>query len=262
MRTHLIRTLAVIAVIALLVVIGVYAITETDWGREQVRVRLESASQSNSHGVVRIGLISGNLVKGFTVHNLSVTDSSGAPFLTVDSLTTSYGLNNLRKKHIELDDLSLFHPVVVIDRPPGGKWNWDRIFPRDTITPLGLRKTGWGTWVRFTNLTVIDGDLTVRSPWAVNGKLHGSAAARALEIALSEDGRYNLKKVPGGYQKTSTFHSIQAKLPLLRFEDPAYKTRFADVAYGRTLAEPFKPPTVEVHSLIGKFWFTNDSLWW
>src|SRR6266851_5619641 len=127
MRTHLIRTLAVIAVIALLVVIGVYAITETDWGREQVRVRLESAIQSNSHGVVRIGRISGNLLKGFTVHNLSVTDSSGAPFLTVDSLTTSYGLSNLRKKHIELNDLSLFHPVVMLDRPPGGKWNWDRI---------------------------------------------------------------------------------------------------------------------------------------
>ncbi len=262
MRTHLIRTLAVIAVIALLIVIGVYAITETDWGREQVRVRLQSAIQSNSHGVVRIGRISGNLLKGFTVHNLSVTDSSGAPFLTVDSLTTSYGLNNLRKKHIEFDDLTLFHPIVLLDRLPGGKWNWDRIFPRDTLTAAGRQKTGWGTWVRFTNLTIIDGDVTVHSPWAVNGKLHGSAAARALEIALSDDGRYNLKKVPGGYQKISTFHSIQAKVPLLRFEDPAYKTRFADVAFVRMLAEPFKPPTVAVNSLVGKFWFTNDSVWW
>ena len=116
MRTHLIRTLAVIAVIALLIVIGVYAITETDWGRERVRVRLQSAIQSNSHGVVRIGRISGNLLKGFTVHNLSVTDSSGAPFLTVDSLTTTYGLNNLRKKHIELDDLSLPHNVAIVSQ--------------------------------------------------------------------------------------------------------------------------------------------------
>ena len=262
MRKHLIRTLAVITVIALLIVIGVYAITETDWGREQVRGRLQSAIQSNSHGVVRIGRISGNLLKGFTVHNLSVTDSSGAPFLTVDSLTTSYGLDNLRKKHIELDDLTLFHPIVVLDRPPGGKWNWDRIVPRDTITPAGRRKTGWGTWVRFTNLTIIDGDVTARSPWAVNGKLHGSAAARALEIALSNDGRYNLRKVEGGYQKISSFHNIQAKVPLLRFEDPAYKTRFADVAFARMLAEPFKPPTIAVSSLTGKFWFTTDSLWW
>jgi translocation and assembly module TamB len=262
MRKHLIRSLAVIAAIALVVLIAVYAVTETDWGHEQVRRRLQDAVQNNSHGIVRIGRISGNLLKGFTVHDLSVTDSSGAPLVTVDSLTTSYGLNTLRKKHIEFDDLTLFHPVVVLDRKPGGKWNWDRIFPRDTITPAGRRKTGWGTWVRFTNLTIIDGDLTARSPWAVANKFKGAAAAAALKKALSDQGRLRIEKVPGGYQKVSSFHTIQAKVPLLRFEDPAYKTRFADVAFARMLAEPFKPPAVAINSLVGKFWFTSDSVWW
>ena len=260
MQKHLIRSLAVIAAIGLLVLIAVYAVTETDWGHEQVRRRLQDVVQNNSHGIVRIGRISGNLLKGFTVHDLSVTDS--APLVVVDSLTTSYGLNTLRKKHIEFDDLTLFHPVVVLDRKPGGKWNWDRIFPRDTITPLGLRKTGWGTWVRFTNLTIIDGDLTARSPWAAANKFKGAAAAAVLKKALSDQGRLRLEKVPGGYQKVSSFHTIQAKVPLLRFEDPAYKTRFADVAFARMLAEPFKPPAVAINSLVGKFWFTSDSVWW
>ena len=262
MQKHLIRSLAVIAGIALLLLIGVYAITETDWGREQVRRRVQDAIQNSSHGIVRIGRVSGNLLKGFTVHDLSVTDSSGAPFIAVDSLTTSYGLNTLRRKHIEFDDLTLFHPVIMLDRQPGGKWNWDRIFPRDTITPLGLRKTGWGTWVRFTNMTVVDGDVTVRSPWSVANKFKGAAAAAALKKALSDQGRLRIEKVPGGYQKVSSFHSIQAKLPFLRFEDPAYKTRFADVAFARMLAEPFKPPTAAISSLVGKFWFTSDSVWW
>ena len=259
---HLIRTLAVIAAIALLVMIAIYAITETDWGHEQVRVRLQAALQNSSHGIVRIGRISGNLLKGFTVHDISVTDSAGAPLVKADSLTTSYGINNLRTKHIEFDDLTLFHPVVVLDRKPGEKWNWDRIFPRDSVTSGGVRKTSWGTWVRFTNLTIIDGDLTVRSPWAVAEKFRGAAAAEALKKALSDQGRYNLVKVPGGYQKISSFHSIQAKVPQLRFEDPAYKTRFADVAFARMLAEPFKPPTVAISSLTGKFYFTSDSVWW
>ena len=263
MRKHLIRTLAVIAVVALLVLIAVYAITETGWGHEQVRRRLQDALENNSHGIVRIGRISGNLLKGFTVHDISVTDSTGAPLVKADSLTTSYGLNNLRNKHIDFDHLTLFHPVVVLDRKPGGKWNWDRILPHDTVTPAGRRKTGWGTWVRFTNLTIIDGDLTVRSPWAVDEKkFTGAAAAEALKKALSDQGRYNLVKVPGGYQKISSFHSIQAKVPHLRFEDPAFKTRFADVAFARMLAEPFKPPTVAISSLVGKFYFTTDSVWW
>ena len=127
MRKHLIRTLAVITGIVLLLMIAIYAITVTDWGHEQVRRRLQAALENSSHGVVRIGRISGNLLKGFTVHDVSVTDSSGAPFVKVDSLTTSYGINNLRTKHIEFDDLTLFHPVIILDRKPGERWNWDRI---------------------------------------------------------------------------------------------------------------------------------------
>ena len=36
--------------------------------------------------------------------------------------------------------------------------------PRDTTTPTGPRKTGWGTWIRFSDVTVVQGDLTVRVP--------------------------------------------------------------------------------------------------
>jgi translocation and assembly module TamB len=262
MRKHLIRTLAVITAIAALLLLAVWAITETDWGHEQVRRRLQAAIQNSSHGIVRIGRISGNLLKGFTVHDLTVTDSSGAPFIDIDSLTASYGLNNLRRKHVEFDDLTLYHPIIVLDRKPGEKWNWDRIFPRDTITPVGQRKTGWGTWVRFTNLTIADGDITVKSPWQVADKFKGAAAAQALKEALSDRGRLKIVKVPGGYQKISSFHKVQAKLPLLQLEDPSLKYRFADVAFAQMLAEPFKPPTIAVESLVGKFWFTSDSLWW
>ena len=221
MRKHLIRTLAVIAAIALLVLIAVYAITETDWGHEQVRKRLEAMIQGNAHGIVRIGRISGNLLNGFVVHDLVVTDSSGKPFIKVDSAAGGYSLNTLRQQHVDFDNLRLYHPVIVLDRQPGGKWNWDRIFPRDTLTPSGQKKTGWGTWIKFTNTTIVDGDLTVRSPWAVNTLLKGAAAAAALKLALSDEGRYRLETVPGGYQKVSSFHHLQAKIPVLRLEDPA-----------------------------------------
>ena len=262
MRKHFIRSLAVIAAIALLVLIGVYAITKTEWGHEQVRRRLEAALQNDTHGILKIGRISGNLLEGFTVHDLMITDSSGAPFIDIDSLTTNYGINPLRRKHIEFDHLTLFHPIVVLDRQPGGKWNYDRIYPRDTMTRAGPRPTGWGTWVRFTELIIRDGDLTVKSPWEVDNTLKGAAAAAALKKALSEQGRLRIVKVPGGYQKISSFHKILAYMPLLRLEDPAYKTRFADVEVLGMIAEPFKPPLVEIKTLHGKFEFTSDSVWW
>jgi translocation and assembly module TamB len=262
MRKHFIRSLAVIAVVVLLALIAIYTITQTEWGRGQVRKRVLATLQNNAHGIVRMGPVTGNLLKGFTVHDLVITDSSGAPFIKIDEFTAAYGLNTLREKHVEFDDVRLVRPVVVIDRLPGGKWNYDRIFPRDTMTPSGPRPTGWGTWIRFTDMIIVDGDLTVRSPWAVNNKLKGAAAAAALKKALSEQGRLRLVAVPGGYQKVSSFHHILASLPLLRLEDPAHKTRFADVAVVSAMAEPFKPPLVEVKTLHGKFEFNNDSVWW
>ncbi|HUQ20964.1 MAG TPA: translocation/assembly module TamB domain-containing protein, partial [Gemmatimonadaceae bacterium] len=262
MRPRVVHFLAAVAIVGVLLLVAVYAVTRTDWGHEQVRRRLQEALQGSSHGIVRIGRISGNLWNGFTVHDLVVTDSSGAPFIDVDSLTGKYTLGMLRKKHVVFDNLTLYHPIIVLDRKPGEKWNWDRIFPRDTITSRGREKTSWGTWVRFTNLTLVDGDVTVKSPWQVTDKFKGAAAAAALKRALSDKGRLKIVTVPGGYQKISSFHRIQAKLPLLQLEDPSLKYRFADVAFAQMLAEPFKPPTIAIESLVGKFWFTNDSLWW
>src|SRR6476646_1512323 len=168
MRKTLPRVLAVIVVFLLLAWGAVYLIGNTDWGREQVRKRLVALIQGNSHGIVKIGSVSGNLLHGFTAHDLSITDSAQHPFIKVDSLTASYGLRTLFGKKIDFSQVQLFRPVVVIDKQPGGRWNYDIIFPRDTVTRAGVKKTGWGTWIRFSDVTVVDGDLTVRTPWEID----------------------------------------------------------------------------------------------
>lgn len=256
------RVLAVVAAVALIVVIVVFGLTNTDWGREQVRKRVLASFETGAHGIVKIGRVSGNLLKGFTLRDLSITDSAGAPFLTADEAHARYGLRSLTSKRVELDDVRLVRPVVVIDKQPGGKWNYDRIFPRDTMTARGPRKTGWGTFVRFTDVTIIDGDLTVRSPWAPDAALTGAEREDALRRSLAPDGRLVLEKVPGGYQKIFRFHRLNASVPLLRFEDPAYQHRLVNVASLSTIAEPFKPPHADVRSLAGVFEFNGDSVWW
>jgi len=262
MRAGLIRFLAAVAIVAVLLVAGVFVITNTDWGREQARKRVLAALQENSHGIIRVGKVTGNLLKGFTLHDLVITDSAGAPFVKADEASARYTIGSLRSKHVEFDDVRLVRPVIVLDRQPGGRWNYDRIFPRDTLTPEGRKKTGWGTWIRFTDVTLVDGDVTVRSPWEPNAGLTGAEKKDVIRVALGPEGRLLLEKVPGGYQKISSFHHIDAKLPLLRLEDPAFKSRRADVASLSMIAEPFRPPTAIVKSLVGGFDFTDDSLWW
>lgn len=261
MRQGVIRFVAAVAIVIVILVIGALALTNTDWGRGQVRTRLLAIIQNNSHGIIRIGSVSGNLLEGFTAHDLVITDSAGAPLVKADEASARYALRSLLGERIEFDDVRLVRPVIVLDRQPGGKWNWDKIFPRDTVPSLGPKKATWGTWIRFTDVTLVDGDVTAKSPWAPPVKT-GAEKKDVIRDAMGPEGRLVIVEVPGGYQKISKFHHINAKLPLLRLEDPGFRTRRADIAMLSMIAEPFRPPTVEVRSLVGGFDFTGDSIWW
>jgi Uncharacterized protein involved in outer membrane biogenesis len=261
MRRHFVRVLAVVVVLAMLAVIFVFGLANTDWGRAQIQKRVVASLQGAVHGILRVGSVSGNLLKGFTLNDLVITDSAGAPFVKIDSASARYSLRALYAQQIDFDAVRLVHPVIVLDRQPGGKWNWDRILPHDTIQKPGQQKNNWGKVIRLTDVTMIDGDITARSPWAPK-PTPGKTDAEVLRYALGPDGRFALIKVPNGYQKVSEFHHVNAKIPFLRFEDPAYKTRHVDIAALSMTAAPFKPPTVDVKSLVGSFDFTPDSIWW
>ncbi|HMI55358.1 MAG TPA: hypothetical protein VK494_04140 [Gemmatimonadaceae bacterium] len=126
----------------LLLLGALLSFTNTDVGRERIRRYAEGVIQRNSHGLVHIGKVSGNLLRGFTLHDLVITDSARAPFIKVGEFWSRYSVNMLFGKKIDFYQVKLVRPVIVLDRQPGGKWNYDRIFPRDTVTPAGPRKTG------------------------------------------------------------------------------------------------------------------------
>ena len=262
MRRTLPRVLAVMVVLLLLIWGAVYVITDTNWGREQVRKRLVALIQENAHGIVKIGRLTGNLFDGFAAEDFSITDSAGHPFLKADELSAAYSLRTLFGNKIDFSQVQLVRPVIVLDKQPGGRWNWDRIFPRDTMTKTGRKTTGWGTWIRFSDVTIVDGDLTVRTPWEMDTHIVGAERTDALRKATGPDGRLRIEKVANGYQKVSLFHKINGKFPLLRLSDPGYANSLAEVQRISMVAEIFRPPVTDVRSLSGNFAFTGDSVWW
>ena len=261
-RRHAITGFLVVAGLVGLAFAGLFVFTQTDWGRERVRRQVEGILQGNSHGLVRIGRITGNLREGFTLHDLVITDSAKRPFVAAKEVWGRYTIGTLFGKKIEFDDVKLVKPVIVLDKQPGGIWNYDRIFPRDTMTKRGPRKTGWGTWIRFTDVTIVDGDLTVRSPWEPSDTLSAGEREKAIRNAFTPEFRLLIERVPGGFQKVSRYYNLNSFLPLVRLEDPGYRTRQAVVERAQALAEPFKPPRVQVMDLVGTFDFDGDSIWW
>jgi len=262
MRRWWVRLLAVVAVVALLVLVAALVFTNTDFGRERIRRYIVGVVQRNSHGIIHIGSVSGNLMNGFTLHDVVITDSSHAPFVKADEMWARYSLTTLRGKRIDFREVRLVRSIVVIDKQPGGKWNYDRIFPRDTTTRTGVKSTGWGTWIRFSDVTVLDGDLTVRAPWGPDPNITPAERQDAVRRALGPGGRLKIIQVAKGYQHESSFHHINGLFPLVRLEDPAYKNRLIDVSALKMIAEPFRPPVADVRGLTGTFEFTGDSVWW
>ena len=141
MRRWWVRLIVALLVVVLLLVGGVFLLTNSDWGRERVRRYVEGLIQRNSHGLVHIGSVTGNLLNGVILHDVVITDSARAPFVKADEIWAGYSLGTLRGKRIDLHQVKLVRPIIVIDKQPGGKWNYDRIFPRDTATSRGDRKS-------------------------------------------------------------------------------------------------------------------------
>lgn len=247
--------------------IAVVVLTATEWGRERVRRIALSQLQGRVHGRVAIGKLSGNLLSGLTIHDFAISDSAGEPFIAAQEVSARYALGALVGKKIWLQDVRLVRPLIVLDRPPGGKWNYQRIFVSDT-TPQQSTGPGFGSWIRLENVTVVDGDVVVRTPWSPGDKLSPSVRDSLVRDALSGHGRNMIVQAAhsyGGappYQKVVELRALNASLPMLRLADPNEKNRYAQVASLQMTALPFRPPAAVVTDMKGNFSFNNDSLWW
>lgn len=248
--------------LATLAACAAWVLSSTDWGRERVRRVAQDFINSRIHGHATIGRLSGNLLTGAIVHDFTMTDSAGQPFIAVERVSGRYSIIGLFRKRLWFRGVVATRPVIVLDRPPDGRWNWQDIFPRDTTPKPPSAKIEWGDYLRFTNSKVIEGQLLVRSPWRPSTHLAPTARDSAIREAMSGQGRLMIKRVRGGFQKIVQLDSVTAAIPLLRLSERGYANRWLEVSALRMIAYPFRPPAAVVRDLKGSFPFTNDSIWW
>ncbi len=272
-RRPLLRALAWVAagVLALgaLVVGLVLVLTNTDWGREQLRRRVVAALAGTIHGRFRLGRLDGNLLTGATVHDVAITDSAGAPFFAADSARVRYALSPFLSKKVILDSLALYHPAVVLDRKPGRAWNWQQIFPTDSTKPPS-KAPAFGDYVVLRNARLFGGRVLVRTPYNTPDSVRGvplTAGQKdsALRVALDTASRALVVPVagmPNAYQRVQEYRDLTGSFPLVTVADPARKGyRRVDVASLQLTGLPFRPPAVQVRQARGTVEIVTDSLW-
>lgn len=252
----------VASVVVLLAVAGValLVLTNTSWGRERVRRQVVSLLDDPAHRRVHIGRVDGNLLRGVIATDVSITDSAGAPFVTADSVSTRLDLAALLDKRIVLRDVRMVRPLIVVEQPPDGEWNFARIFPSDTTAPPDSTP-GWGSWLRLEDVSVTDGHVIARLPWSPDSGLTEVARDSVIAAALSPDSRTNVEAVPGGWQTIYDLRHLTGRFPRVRVSDPGEPAMLVEVAALSTEAYPFRPPAAMVRDLRGTFNVNGDSLW-
>jgi len=254
-----VRLIAALVVVVLLIFGALLLVTNTPWGRERVRRYVEGlVTEQQSRTRPHRG-VTGNLLRGFTLHDVVITDSAHRPFIKADEAWARYSLTTLRGKRIDFRDVKLVRPVVVIEKLPGDNGLRSHI-SRDTTTPAGPRKTGWGTWdplqQRERDAGRSDGALALGAGSAQERREQKDAVRRAL----GPEERLKVFSVANGYEKEFAFHNIDGFFRWCVSVDPAYKTRVIDVAALKMIAAPFvrRRRCARTH---GRFEFTGDSLW-
>jgi translocation and assembly module TamB len=243
---------AVLGLVGFLVVavaLLVFVFTQTDYGRSRIRTLGLRQIASAVHGIVKLGKVHGNLLTGARIDGVVITDSAGRPFLRADTLTIHYSLKSLYQKRLYLHDVRLVHPIVVLDQQPGDKWNWQRLFPSDSVKALTDTLRGFGDWIRIDRLTVVRGDVSVRRAWAPPADVRGRARDAMVARALSTDNRDYIVRVPTGFQALSHFTDVDGFFPLVLAADPDSSVRIVDVGRLSMHAKLFRTPPADVRDL-------------
>jgi translocation and assembly module TamB len=250
--------LSVIAVVLILGVIALMAITNTDRGRAEVlRIALEQLNNA-VEGEVRVDRLEGNLLRGLRLIDVVIEDDDGEPLIVADTASTGFSLRGLARQRIILSDLRLVNADLTLVEPPGKDWNFIRIFSPDPDTAAS--ESNWGKWIELRSLELVNANITMRSTWKPSDDMTAAEQERALREAMSEETRANVVAVEGGHQTVMEFRQLDALIERVLIAHPDTHGIPIDVDRFSGIVQPFRPPAADVRGLSGNFRIEGDSL--
>ncbi|MCU0625616.1 MAG: hypothetical protein MUF21_03890, partial [Gemmatimonadaceae bacterium] len=259
------RVAKAVGLLLLVVVLAVatllYVLPNTRWGRERVRTLVLGALDGVIAGRVSIGAIEGPLYTGATLRDVVITDSAGAPFLRVPLVRARWSPRDLWAKRVILRDVLAERAEVVLDRPPGERWNWDRILFPDTTPATRGPGAQWGDHVVLRDLVLRDAHVVVRSPYDVEPWRSARARDSILAAAVAGETRTVVRRSGDGYQRITELRDVDARLPLLRIKEPGFVRQRYEIASARGTVLAFQPPPMLLRDARGVVELAGDSLW-
>jgi autotransporter translocation and assembly factor TamB len=157
-------TAGVLGVVFVLAAVLVYVVLQTQPGHDFVLRTVLNQAAGHVDGELRVGsLRSDGLLRGFTLHDVSIRDDRGRPFLTADSLQVRYAVRELLNRRIALVPADVWGASVVLERLHEDEHsNVARIFRLDE--PREPAEEPMDLVVLLRDLRIHDSEFLVRIP--------------------------------------------------------------------------------------------------
>ncbi len=251
----------VLAFVVVPIVLGaliVLVLATTPWGNERVRRIAVSQANKRLTGELAIDRLRGNLFSGATLTNVQVLDSLKHPVFTARAVKIRYGFMAALRRQVVIESIVLDTPVVVLDKRPGMRWNFQSLMKPST-TPKDT--SAHGVPPQLSDITIHRGRFLYRRPWLPDSTLSPAARDVAIAKALDPFARKRTVRAPNGYQRVLDYREINARLPVVSLASGS-KPLAVQIGALSMIAEPYRPPAIDVRSLVGTLYGNKDSLWW
>ena len=247
-----------LAFVVVPVVVGVLVVAvlvATPWGNDKVRNVLVSQANKRMRGELSIGSLRGSLLSSAALRDVRLLDSAKAPLFTAKQVKINYALLPLLHGQVVVHSLVLDTAVILLDQRPGARWNFQSLTapkPQDTSRHSPPPE--------LSDITIHHGRFLYRRQWRPDSTLAPAARDSAIAKALEPNARKRTERVAGGFQRVLDYHDIDAHIPAVRIATGAPTA--VEIGSLAMLAEPYRPPAIDVRSLVGTLYASNDSLWW
>ncbi|MDB4898983.1 MAG: hypothetical protein JWN53_791, partial [Gemmatimonadetes bacterium] len=249
---------ALVGTLIVLALFVLFVLADTPWGNERVRRIVVSQGNNRITGRLEIGRLRGNLLSSATLSDVTVVDSARQPLFSARRAEVHYALLPALRGRIVIESLTLDTATIVLDKRPGARWNFQSLM-RPSTTPKDTSQHGVPP--ELADITLHHARFLYRRPWVPDPTLSERQRDSAIAAALSPTARRRTERVAGGYQRVLDYHDLDATLPAVRLAHDGQPTT-VQIAALRMLAEPYRPPAIDVRSLTGTLYASRDSLWW
>ncbi len=172
--------------IGLVVAAIIVAVTQTSYGREQVRRVLVGrvASSMGGRGTMYIGRLSGGFLSGVVLDSFAIRDADDSLFVSAARVLVEYDARDLMDKRLLIKRLVVERPVINLRRHANGQWNYKRIFPGGPKAPRRAERK-FGDFIVIDSTEIRDAYVMVTEPWRPADSLQGARRDSAIAVAVS-----------------------------------------------------------------------------